>query len=130
MFIAVYSRRVAIETFSMSQALQAMQMALEREQRLSSLGGIVAAAAHEMGTPLATIKLISTELRHGFDNKKELNQDLSLISSQVDRCKDILRNIGRKGKEDIFLRDVPLMVLLEEVCSPILNSKKKSLFFL
>ena len=55
-----------------------------------------------MGTPLATIKLISTELRHGFDNKKELNQDLSLISSQVDRCKDILRNIGRKGKEDIF----------------------------
>ena len=96
-FIAVYSRRVAIETFSMSQALQAMQMALEREQRLSSLGGIVAAAAHEMGTPLATIKLISTELRHGFDNKKELNQDLSLISSQVDRCKDILRNIGRKA---------------------------------
>ena len=128
-FIAVYSRRVAIETFSMSQALQAMQMALEREQRLSSLGGIVAAAAHEMGTPLATIKLISTELRHGFDNKKELNQDLSLISSQVDRCKDILRNIGRKGKEDIFLRDVPLMVLLEEVCSPILNSKNKKLIF-
>ena len=60
-----------------------MQMALEREQRLSSLGGIVAAAAHEMGTPLATIKLISTELRHGFDNKKELNQDLSLILSLI-----------------------------------------------
>ena len=128
-FIAVYSRRVAIETFSMSQALQAMQMALEREQRLSSLGGIVAAAAHEMGTPLATIKLISTELKHGFENKNELNQDLSLISSQVDRCKDILRNIGRKGKDDIFLRDVPLMVLLEEACSQIFNSKNKELIF-
>ena len=113
-FIALYSRRVANETFSMSQALQAMQMTLEREQRLSSLGAIVA-AAHEMGTPLATIKLISTELKHGFNNKNELHADLSLISSQVDRCRDILRNIGRKGKDDIFLRNMPIMVILQEV---------------
>ncbi len=128
-FIALYSRRVANETFSMSQALQAMQMTLERERRLSSLGGIVAAAAHEMGTPLATIKLISTELKHGYDNKNELQQDLSLISSQVDRCKDILRNIGRKGKEDIFLKNMPIMVIIQEACSPIFNSKKKDINF-
>ena len=128
-FIALYSRRVANETFSMSQALQAIQMAMEREQRLSSLGGIVAAAAHEMGTPLATIKLISTELKHGFDSKNELDQDLTLISSQVDRCRDILRNIGRKGKDDIFLRDMPLMVIIQEACSPIINSKKKKIIF-
>tara|TARA_B100000427_G_C15431342_1_gene560985 strand:- start:270 stop:1118 length:849 start_codon:yes stop_codon:yes gene_type:complete len=120
---------VANETFSMSQALQAMQMTLEREQRLSSLGAIVAAAAHEMGTPLATIKLISTELKHGFNNKNELHADLSLISSQVDRCRDILRNIGRKGKDDIFLRNMPIMVILQEVCSPIFNSKKKEINF-
>ena len=128
-FIALYSRRVANETFSMSQALQAMQMTLEREQRLSSLGAIVAAAAHEMGTPLATIKLISTELKHGFNNKNELHADLSLISSQVDRCRDILRNIGRKGKDDIFLKNMPIMVILQEVCSPILNPKKKEIHF-
>ena len=126
-FIALYSRRVANETFSMSQALQAMQMTLEREQRLSSLGAIVAAAAHEMGTPLATIKLISTELKHGFNNKNELHEDLSLISSQVDRCKDILRNIGRKGKDDIFLRNMPIMIIIQEVCSPIINSNKKEI---
>ena len=128
-FIALYSRRVANEAFSMSQALQAMQMTLEREQRLSSLGGIVAAAAHEMGTPLATIKLISTELKHGFNNKNELHQDLSLISSQVDRCRDILRNIGRKGKDDIFLRNMPIMVIIQEACSPIFNSNKKEINF-
>ena len=128
-FIALYSRRVANETFSMSQALQAMQMTLEREQRLSSLGGIVAAAAHELGTPLATIKLISTELKHGFNNKKELHEDLSLISSQVDRCRDILRNIGRKGKDDIFLRNMPIMVIIQEACSPIFNSNKKEINF-
>ena len=129
-FIAIYSRRVANETFSMSQALQAMQIALEKEQRLSSLGGIAAAAAHEMGTPLATIKLISTELKHGFNDKKELNQDLSLISSQVDRCKEILRNIGMKSKDDIFLRDMPLMVIIQEACNPIFNQNKEIIFSL
>ena len=130
LFIAVYSRRVAMETFSMSQALQAMQMALEREYRLTSLGGLVAAAAHELGTPLATIKLASTELQHGFSSKKELNQDLDLISKQVDRCKDILSNIGRRGKEDIFLRNMPIMIVLQEAVDPHLDKKKEVIFAL
>ena len=130
LFIAVYSRRVATETFSMSQALQAMQMALEREQRLTSLGGIVAAAAHELGTPLATIKLASTELQHGFSDMKELNQDLDLISKQVDRCKDILSNIGRRGKEDIFLRNMPIMIILQEAVEHYLDGSKRVVFSL
>jgi len=130
LFIAVYSRRVATETFSMSQALQAMQMALEREQRLTSLGGIVAAAAHELGTPLATIKLASTELQHGFSDMKELNQDLDLISKQVDRCKDILSNIGRRGKEDIFLRNMPIMIILQEAVEHYLDENKRVVFSL
>ena len=119
-----------METFSMSQALQAMQMALEREYRLTSLGGLVAAAAHELGTPLATIKLAATELQHGFSNKKELNQDLDLISKQVDRCKDILSNIGRRGKEDMFLRNMPIMIVLQEAVNPHLDSKKEVIFSL
>ena len=130
LFIAVYSRRVATETFSMSKALQAMQMALEREYRLTSLGGIVAAAAHELGTPLATIKLASTELQHGFSNMKELNQDLNLISMQVDRCKEILSNIGRRGKEDIFLRNMPIMIVLQEAVEPYLVENNRVFFSL
>ncbi|PQM56534.1 MAG: two-component sensor histidine kinase [Rhodobacteraceae bacterium] len=130
LFIAVYSRRVATETFSMSKALQAMQMALEREYRLTSLGGIVAAAAHELGTPLATIKLASTELQHGFSNMKELNQDLNLISMQVDRCKEILSNIGRRGKEDIFLRNMPIMIVLQEAAEPYLVENNRVFFSL
>ena len=130
LFIAGYSRRVATETFSMSKALQAMQMALEREYRLTSLGGIVAAAAHELGTPLATIKLASTELQQGFSNMKELNQDLNLISMQVDRCKEILNNIGRRGKEDIFLRNMPIMIVLQEAVEPYLAENNRVLFSL
>ena len=61
-FLAFYARRVTSETHLMSQALLATQMALSREQKLTDLGGVVAAAAHELGTPLATINLASTEL--------------------------------------------------------------------
>ncbi|MGR3493614.1 MAG: sensor histidine kinase RegB, partial [Shimia sp.] len=61
-FIAFYTNRVAAENQAMSEALLATQMALAREQKLTDLGGVVAAAAHELGTPLATIKLVSGEL--------------------------------------------------------------------
>ena len=61
-FLSSYARRVTKETHSMNQALLATQMALAREQKLTDLGGVVAAAAHELGTPLATIKLVSSEL--------------------------------------------------------------------
>ena len=62
LFLGLYSRRVATEIRSMSEALLATQMALAREQKLTDLGGVVAAAAHELGTPLATIKLVAAEL--------------------------------------------------------------------
>lgn len=55
-----YSRRIATEMRSMSDALLATQMALAREQKLTDLGGVIAAAAHELGTPLATIKFVSS----------------------------------------------------------------------
>ena len=61
-FLAGYARRVTVEMSSMSEALLATQMALEREQRLTALGGVVAAMAHEFGTPLSTIKLASSEI--------------------------------------------------------------------
>ena len=60
-FISIYTRRVTTEMTSMSEALLATQMALAREQKLTDLGGVVAATAHELGTPLATIKLVSAE---------------------------------------------------------------------
>lgn len=117
-FLAGYSRRVTMETLSMGQALQAMQMALAREQKLTALGGVVAATAHELGTPLATIKLASTELKNGFSNMQELNDDLELISSQADRCRDILRDMGRRGKDDKYLHVAPLLAILEEAAEP------------
>ncbi len=118
LFLGLYSRRVALEIRSMSDALLATQMALAREQKLTDLGGVVAAAAHELGTPLATIKLVSTELMHELKGQPELLEDAQLIRDQADRCRDILRDMGRAGKDDLHLRQAPLSAALREAAEP------------
>lgn len=128
LFLSVYSRRVALEIRSMSDALLATQMALAREQKLTDLGGVVAAAAHELGTPLATIKLVSTELMDELDDRPELAEDARLIREQADRCRDILRGMGRAGKDDTHLRQAPLGAVLREAAEPHLGRGKEVLF--
>ena len=117
-FISAYSLRVTSEIHSMADALSATQMALAREQKLTDLGGVVAAAAHELGTPLATIKLASSELYEELSDYPDLREDAALIRQQADRCRDILRDMGRAGKDDLHLRQAPLMTVLEEAAEP------------
>ena len=132
MFIGVYSRRVASEMHAMSDALLATQAALAREQKLTDLGGVVAAAAHELGTPLATIKLASAELAEelaeALPGRPELIEDAQLIRDQADRCRDILRSMGRAGKEDTHLRQAPLSAVLREAAEPHTNHGKQIVF--
>jgi two-component system sensor histidine kinase RegB len=118
LFLGLYSRRVATEMRSMSEALLATQMALAREQKLTDLAGVVAAAAHELGTPLATIKLVSAELIDELESQPDLQADARLIREQADRCRDILRDMGRAGKDDLHLRQAPLSAVLREAAEP------------
>lgn len=118
LFFGAYSRRVSQEMHSMSDALAATQMALSREQKLTDLGGVVAAAAHELGTPLATIKLTSSELIEELEDNPDLKEDAELIREQADRCRDILRDMGRAGKDDVHLRQAPLSTTIEEAAEP------------
>ncbi|WP_416914953.1 MAG: sensor histidine kinase RegB [Roseicyclus sp.] len=117
-FLSAYARRITSETHSMSQALLATQMALAREQKLTDLGGVVAAAAHELGTPLATIKLVSTELAEELEGQPDLAEDARLIRDQADRCRDILRSMGRAGKDDLHMRSAPLGAVVREAAEP------------
>lgn len=117
-FLASYARLIALETFSMSQALTATQLALAREQQLTALGGVVAAAAHEMGTPLATIKLTSAELISDLEDKPELVEDAELIHSQAVRLSQILKDMGRQGRDDLHLKNAPLAAVVEEAAEP------------
>lgn len=119
-FTAIYSWRVAEETRRMSDALTATEMVLAREQQLSALDGLAAAAAHELGTPLATIALVTKELRRGQPSPEALAEDLDLLHSQAERCRSILSTLSaRLDEPDTVLAHMRLTVMIEEIVSPL-----------
>lgn len=124
LFIGAYSYRISSEIRSMSDALAATQMALSREQKLTDLGGVVAAAAHELGTPLATIKLTSAELVDELSDRPDLQSDAELIREQANRCRDILHSMGRAGKSDLQMQQAPLTTVINEAAEPHSNRGK------
>lgn len=127
-FLAVYARQVTNEMHTMGEALLATQLALAREQKLTDLGGVIAAAAHELGTPLATIKLVSSELIEELSTQPELLEDAALIRDQAERCRDILQSMGRAGKDDLHLRTAPLETVAREAAEPHLHRGKQVTF--
>jgi len=120
-FMAAYAFRVAREGRRMAAALSATQLVLAREQRLSAIDGLAAAAAHELGTPLSTISLVANELRRDAAATVDpaLRDDLALLHSQAERCRDILATLRRRAEEgdDVHER-MPLAVLLDEAATP------------
>ena len=127
-FLSLYARQITSEMNAMGEALLATQLALAREQKLTDLGGVVAAAAHELGTPLATIKLVSSELMEELEEQPELLEDAMLIGAQADRCRDILQSMGRAGKDDLLLRQAPIEAIVREAADPHLHRGKSVQF--
>jgi two-component system sensor histidine kinase RegB len=104
----------------MSTALTATEMVLAREQRLSALGGLAAAAAHELGTPLATIQLTAAEMARALPEDSEMADDARLLVQQAERCRDILRQLARRGDEDDAVHArITLAALIEEAAEPL-----------
>src|SRR3954464_9916663 len=99
LFITSYVYRVAQETRRLSDALAAAQAALDREQSLSSLGALAAAAAHELGSPLGTISLVSRELQREIEADDPIRADIDLLVSQSARCREILAELSRRPEE-------------------------------
>ena len=97
-FLSLYARRVTVEGYLMNEALNATQIALAREQRLAAIGGIAAAVAHELGTPLATIKLVAGELARDIEDHPDLAEDVALIRQEADRCGAIMADLSQGGR--------------------------------
>ncbi|WP_114860131.1 ActS/PrrB/RegB family redox-sensitive histidine kinase [Azospirillum brasilense] len=119
-FISGYVFRVAEEARRFANALSASQVALAREQRLSSLGALAAAAAHELGSPLGTIAVVAKELLHDMPPDSPFTEDVALLQSQVMRCREILAELARKPEADggdPFER-LPLTALVEAAGAP------------
>lgn len=122
-FIAAYVSRIAAEARRMSDALTATQLALAREHRLAALGGLAAAAAHELGSPLSTIAVIARELSRELPHGSHLAEDARLLLSESGRCRDILARIAERPEGDAGgpLHRLPLPALLEVVATPYLH---------
>jgi two-component system sensor histidine kinase RegB len=118
-FTSVYAWRVAAEEERLSIALAAAQAVLTREQRLSALGGLAAAAAHELGTPLATIHLVAKEMLRSLPKDSPLEEDAQLLVSQSERCRQILKHLSLRQEEgDAIHARLPLRALVEETAAP------------
>tara|TARA_R110000868_G_scaffold53928_1_gene169124 strand:+ start:10360 stop:11679 length:1320 start_codon:yes stop_codon:yes gene_type:complete len=119
-FTAVYSWRVSQEGMRMATALAATQSVLSREQRLSALGALAAAAAHELGTPLATIQLTAKEMLRELQGNDLLREDAELMVTQARRCRDILKRLGQEQAVSDERHDrLELLAALEEASGPL-----------
>lgn len=118
-FTSLYAWRSARESRRMSEALRATEAVLAHEQKLSALGGMAAAAAHELGTPLATIRLTAKEMQREAKAGTHMAEDIDLLLSQTERCRDILNQLGKRGDAgDLYHDNLSFEVLLDEACDP------------
>lgn len=119
LFLALYAWRLAKESRQMADALAATEIVLAREQQLHALDGLAAAAAHELGTPLSTIAVVAKELARGGAPDGNFADDLALLQSQAERCREILRKLTRGTQQpDPLLARVSVRELIEEVAAP------------
>jgi len=127
-FLSYFGIRFAGETKKRSEALHKLQEVISKEYELESLGGQAAAAAHSLGTPLATISVVAKELKKEIGDNKEISKDIDLLISQTKRCSEILKQISKKQiKEDIFLSSIKFEDLLEEIINSFKETSSKKL---
>jgi two-component system sensor histidine kinase RegB len=120
-FIGVYAWQITEESRQLSDALAATELVLAREQHLSALDGLAAAAAHELGTPLSTISVIAKELENAIPAEAPHGDDVRLLREQAKRCRDILSKITQLSSSTEPFDRMPLAALMEEIAAPYRN---------
>lgn len=115
---SLYAFQVTEESRKLSDALAATELVLTREQHLTQIDGLAAAAAHELGTPLSTIFLISRELENTVQDDPALAEDLKTLREQAQRCRDILSKITQLSSSGAPFDRMPLSTLIEEAVAP------------
>jgi two-component system sensor histidine kinase RegB len=117
-FIGTYAWQVAEEGRLMADALTATELVLAREQHLSQLDGLAAAAAHELGTPLSTITVVAKELQNALGPSSPYSDDVKLLREQAQRCREILGKLSALPADGTPFQRARLSVLIDEVAAP------------
>ena len=128
-FLCYFGIRFSGESKRRTDAINKVQQVLAKEYELESLGGQAAAAAHSLGTPLATINVVASELKKELASNKELSKDIDLLISQTKRCGEILKQISKKQiKDDEFFKKTKLEDLLEEIIESFKETTSKKIY--
>ena len=116
------------ESRKRKEALSKMEKVMAQEHEMLSLGGQAAAAAHSLGTPLSTIKIISQELKDQLKNRNDLNSDIELLISQVERCTQILKKLSLDpNEEDDFIdEDIDLKAYINQIVTSFQETSSKN----
>jgi two-component system, sensor histidine kinase RegB len=119
-FLALYTYRLSKESRQMSAALSAAEVVMAREQKLHALDGLAAAAAHELGTPLSTIVLVTKEMARGLEPASPIAEDVALLEGQALRCREILQKLTRHPatQQDPVYNSLSVRELIEEAATP------------
>ena len=118
-FFAITAWRVSQDEARLVRALDAAQIVLAREQRLSALGAMSAMTAHELGTPLATIHLVAKEMASELGDNAQLAEDAQLLVEQAERCRGILGRLAQEREAgDIIHARMPLRAVAEDAAAP------------
>jgi two-component system sensor histidine kinase RegB len=117
-FIGLYAWQLTEEARQLADALAATELVLAREQHLSQLDGLAAAAAHELGTPLSTITVIAAELEREIEPGSQHTEDIKLLREQAQRCRAILGKLTQLSATAEPFDRVPLSALIEEIVAP------------
>ena len=117
-FISIYAWQISEESRQLVNALAATELVLAREQHVTQLDGLAAAAAHALGTPLSTIAVIARELEREIDPSSPHADDIKLLREQAQRCRDILSKLNELSAEGELFDRVSLSALLQEIAEP------------
>ena len=127
-FLNYFAMTFGMQSRLRKEALTKMEEVMAKEHELLSLGGQAAAAAHSLGTPLSTIKIITQDLVKQFKGNKDVEKDIELLSSQVERCNEILKSLTLNPvEEDDFIdKDLSIRDYLIEIISSFREISKKN----
>ncbi len=127
-FLSYFGIRFSGESKKRSEAVTKLEQIIAKEYELESLGGQAAAAAHSLGTPLATISVVAGELKKEIGKNSKHTKDLDLLISQTKRCSEILKQISQKKiVEDKFFSSTKFEDLLNEIIENFEESSKKNI---
>ena len=130
-FLNYFAMTFGTQSRLRKEALGKMEEVMAKEHELLSLGGQAAAAAHSLGTPLSTITIIAHDLLKQFKGQKDLEKDIELLNSQVDRCNEILKRLTLNPvEEDEFIdKDISIRDYLHEIISSFKEISKNDFVF-